>query len=209
MKRARTLRLVTEHPKTKKRLELTIDIAGKKIVKCTGMHNFPDGEVFTSPDARKTEGEVFLDLPVFQGGAVIQGIHLRFEKGRIVHYSAEKGADALTKIIETDDGSHRLGECALGMNAGIKKVLCHPLFVEKTGGTVHLAIGSSYPECYVDDPASEAGRKRSDELAKEGVLNRSAQHVDLVSDFRRGGVGREVWLDETRLRVEDGVWVVP
>jgi hypothetical protein len=43
----------------------------------------------------------------------------------------------------------------------------------------------------------------------DGVLNRSAQHVDIVTDFRGGGAGREVWLDDTRLEVQDGIWVVP
>jgi aminopeptidase len=208
MSASRTLRIVTEHPRNGRRLELVADIGGRRIIPCTGRRNFPDGEVFTSPDARRTEGEIFLDLPVFQGGAVIQGVHLRFEGGVIGEYSAERGGDALAGIIETDAGSHRLGEVALGMNAGIRRVLCHPLFVEKTGGTVHVAIGSSYPECYVDDPASPEGLARTEELVHEGSLNRSAQHVDLVSDFRPGGVGRELWLDDTRLTVRDGIWVV-
>jgi aminopeptidase len=209
MDAAKTVRVVTEHPKTGKTLELTMDIGGRNIVKCTGRRNFPDGEVFTSPDARTPEGEIFVDMPVFQGGSTIQGVYLRFEGGVIREYSAEQGGDALQKIVETDDGSHRLGEVALGMNAGIKKVLRHPLFVEKVGGTLHIAIGGSYPECYVPDPASDDGKAACDELADEGLLNRSAQHVDIVTDFREGGAGREVWLDDTRLVVRDSLWVVP
>jgi aminopeptidase len=203
------LRIVTEHPRSGKQLELSMNIGNRNIVMCTGKRNFPDGEVFTSPDARSVEGEIFVDMPVFQGGSTIRGIYLRFEGGVIQDYSADEGDEALRKIIETDEGSHRLGEVALGMNAGIKTVLRHPLFVEKVGGTLHIAIGESYPECYVDDPASDAGKARSDELAEEGQLNRSAQHVDVVADFRSGGVGREVWLDDTQLAVKDGIWIVP
>ncbi|GAB4108557.1 MAG: aminopeptidase [Acidobacteriota bacterium] len=206
MFRSRLIRVVTEEP-SGRRLELRMDIGGRRIVKCTGHRNVPDGEVFTSPDARTVEGEVFLDLPVYQGGETIQGIYLRFAGGVIREYRAERGHQALAAIIETDAGSRRVGEIALGTNAGMTRVLRHPLFVEKVGGTLHLAVGGSYPECYVEDPASPEGRSESDRLAAEGILNRSAQHVDLVADFRPGGAGREVWLDGTRLSVRDNQWV--
>jgi len=208
MTAAETIRLVTEHPENGKRLELSMTIGGRNVIMCTGIRNFPDGEVFTSPDANTVEGEIFVDMPVFQGGSTIQGIFLRLEKGVITEYSAEKGHEALAKIIETDEGSHRLGEVALGMNSGIKEVLRHPLFVEKVGGTAHIAIGSSYPECYVEDPASDEGRAACDRFHGKGILNRSAQHVDIVTDFRPGGAGCEAWLDDTRLEIRDGIWVV-
>ena len=209
MSASKKVRIVTEHPRTHKTLELTMSIAGRNVIQCTGKRNFPDGEVFTSPDARSVEGEIFVDMPVFYAGTTIQGVHLSFRGGVIKSYSAEKGGGALEKIIETDEGSHRLGEVALGMNAGIEKVLRHPLFVEKVGGTLHIAIGASYPECYVDDPASEEGRTGAERFFEEGSLNRSAQHVDIVTDFRGGGVGRAVYLDDTRLKVENNIWVVP
>jgi aminopeptidase len=209
MRSSSTLRIQTEHPRTGQTLELTMDINGRNIIKCTGKRNFPDGEVFTSPDARSVEGEIFVDMPVFYTGITIRGVHLRFEGGVIREYSAEEGGEALAKIIETDEGSHRLGEAAFGMNRGIRKVLRHPLFVEKVGGTFHIAIGASYPECYVEDPASDRGKARCDELFKEGLLNRSAQHVDIVTDFRQGGAGRAIYLDDTRLALQNDVWVIP
>jgi aminopeptidase len=98
---------------------------------------------------------------------------------------------------------------AFGVNAGITKVLRHPLFVEKVGGTLHIAIGESYPECYVEDPASVEGKAQCESMAKLGILNKSAQHVDIVTDFRDGGVGREVFLDNTKLLIEDNIWSVP
>lgn len=209
MDASRTVRIVTEHPRSGKTLELTMSIGDHKVRKCTGKHNIPDGEVFTSPDARTTEGEVFVDMPVSESGVTVQGIYLRFEAGVIREYSAERGSDALARVVETDAGSHRLGEVAFGMNAGITRALRHPLFAEKVGGTLHIAIGASYPECYVDDPASAEGKARCDELARQGSLNRSAQHVDIVTDFRGTGTGRAVYLDDTRLAVRDGIWVVP
>jgi aminopeptidase len=209
MSRSDTIRIVTEHPQTRKTLQLEMNIGGRNVVKCTGKRNFPDGEVFTSPDARSVEGEIFVDLPVAYSGVTIQGIYLRFEQGKITEYNAQEGATAIAKIIETDEGSHRLGEVALGMNNGITKVLKHPLFVEKLGGTVHIAIGASYPECYVDDPASDEGKQQSDQFFNDGILNRSAQHVDIVTDFRPGGAGRAVYLDNAELTIKNNIWAIP
>lgn len=201
----RTMRLVTRHGG--RELNLTVDIALSRPALSYGLRNFPDGEIYTSPDAGRTEGEIFLDLPVHYGGHDIRGIFLRFVEGRIVEYHAEEGERHLAAIIETDAGSHRLGEVALGMNPGLERALKHPLLVEKVGGTAHIAIGASYEHCYVEDPASEEGRRRLAELEQAGVLNRSAQHVDLVADFRPGGCGRRVVIDDRELTVSDGVWV--
>ena len=114
----------------------------------------------------------------------------------------------MKKIIETDEGSHRLGEVALGMNNGIAEVLKHPLFVEKVGGTLHIAIGASYPNCFVKDYNSDKGKKKCDDLFEKCILNRSAQHVDIVTDFRPGGVGRAVYIGDTKLEIENNIWVV-
>jgi aminopeptidase len=209
MDRSSAIRIQTRHPRDGRALELHMNIAGRRVIKCTGKRNFPDGEVFTSPNADTVEGEIFVDLPVYNSGTTIQGIYLRFEHGVIREYRADEGHDTLVKIIETDEGSHRLGEVALGMNAGITKVLKHPLFVEKVGGTLHIAIGASYPECYVKDESSDEGKAALDQFFREKTLNRSAQHVDIVTDFRAGGAGIGVWLDETKLEVKDGIWVVP
>ena len=209
LQKSKMIRIQTEHPKTNKLLKLEMNIESRNIVKCTGERNFPDGEVFTSPDANSVSGEIFVDLPVFQGGTTIQGIYLRIENGMIREYIAENGYDTLRKIIETDKGSHRLGEVALGMNNGIKKVLKHPLFVEKVGGTLHIAIGASYSECFVDDQNSDEGKQVIEKYIKDGIMNKSAQHVDIVTDFRKGGVGRAVYLDDIKLDLKDNIWIVP
>jgi len=203
-----TIRIVTEHPSDKRELELSLDISHGRAVMSYGLRNFPDGEIFTSPDAGSAQGEIFVDLPVNYGGNDIHGIYLRFEDGLIVEYAAEGGHEHLAAIIETDDGSHRLGEVALGMNPGLDRVLKHPLFVEKVGGTLHIAIGLSYEECYVDDPSSEEGKAEIEALVAAGVVNRSAQHVDIVTDFRPGGCGRSVHVDDVALAPRNGVWEV-
>lgn len=202
------MRIVTEHPQDGRELVLELDISHSRAVMSYGLRNFPDGEIFTSPDASSVRGEIFVDLPVNYGGNDICGISLRFEGGRIVEYSADQGRDHLAAIIETDDGSHRLGEVALGMNPGLDRVLKHPLFVEKVGGTLHIAIGSSYENCYVEDAGSDEGKAEIERLVSAGVLNRSAQHVDIVTDFRDGGAGRSVHVDGVELAPRNGVWEV-
>jgi len=204
----RTMRVVTVHPDDSRELTLVLDLSLSRAALSYGLHNFPDGEVFTSPDARATRGEIFIDLPVTYGGNDIQGIYLRFESGRIAEYNARIGHQHLAAIIETDEGSHRLGEVALGMNPGLDRVLKHPLFVEKVGGTLHIAIGASYNDAFVGDPGSEQGKARLEELVQVGAVNRSAQHVDIVTDFRPGGCGRSVHLDGVPLVVRDGLWTV-
>ena len=203
MDTAKQVRIVTEHPEGR-RLELTMDIGKSHVVVCDGRRNFPDGEVFTSPDANTVSGEIFVDLPVVNSGKRIQGIYLKIEDGKIVDHSAAEGDEQLRTIVETDDGSHRLGEVAFGMNTGLDRVLTHPLYVEKVAGTLHIAIGSSYKECY-----GEAGSESLNDAELAGACNASAVHVDIVSDARPGGCVREVWLDDTRLVVgEDLLWKV-
>lgn len=203
-----TMRIATEHPHTGRELVLELDISHGRGVMSYGLRNFPDGEVFTSPNANSADGEIFIDLPVNYGGNDIQGIYLRFEGGRIVEYAADEGQEHLSAIIETDDGSHRLGEVALGMNPGLDRVLKHPLFVEKVGGTLHIAIGASYENCYLEEPNTDAGKAEIERLVQEGVVNRSAQHVDIVADFREGGVGRSVHVDGVEIAPRNGVWEV-
>ena len=125
-----------------------------------------------------------------------------------MEYRAREGQEHLAAIVETDDGSRRLGEVALGMNPGLDRVLKHPLFVEKVGGTLHIAIGASYDDCFAEDPSSAAGAERIAALEAAGTLNRSAQHVDIVADFRPGGCGRTVTIDGREVVPRDGSWQV-
>jgi aminopeptidase len=209
MEKSNMVRIITKKPDTKKNYELNLDISNRNAVKCTGTRNFPDGEVFTSPNADKVNGEIFVDLPVYYNGTSIQGIYLKIEKGIIVDYSANEGFDTLKNIIETDKGSHRLGEVALGMNSGITKALKHPLFVEKVGGTLHIAIGASYDEPYSRETNSKEGKDVIEKCVLDGVLNRSAQHVDIVTDFRGEGAGKSVYFDDIKLEIRDNIWVIP
>ena len=76
--------------------------------------NMPTEEVFTAPDARRTEGTVRSTRPLAtSGGIIVEGLELRFEGGRVVEAKAEKGEDVIHSQLDSDDGARRLGEVAL------------------------------------------------------------------------------------------------
>ena len=125
--------------------DLTLGVAGRKFIPCDGEHNMPDGEFFTGPIEDSVEGEVSFHLPAVIGGREVAGVRLRFEAGKVVDATAERGEEYLIKLLDTDDGARRLGELGIGTNYGIDRGTRDVLLDEKIGGTVHLAVGASYP----------------------------------------------------------------
>lgn len=147
--------------------DIRLGIAGREFVASSGRHNMPDGEFFTGPVEDSVEGEVSFHLPASYGGREVSGVRMRFEGGRVVDATAERGEAFLLEMLDTDEGARRLGELGIGTNYGIDEGTGEILLDEKIGGTVHMALGSSYPET--------------------GGLNESAIHWDMVCDLRRGG----------------------
>jgi aminopeptidase len=147
--------------------DIRLGIAGRKFIPCDGRHNMPDGEFFTGPVEDSVEGEVSFHLPATIGGREVAGVRLRFEAGRVVDASAERGEEFLVELLDTDEGARRLGELGIGTNYAIDRGTREVLLDEKLGGTVHMAVGRSYPE--------------------SGGVNESAVHTDLVCDLRLGG----------------------
>ena len=148
--------------------DLTMAIRGRNAVISDGTHNLPGGEVFTAPLEDSVNGEVFFDLPAIRYGKEVTGIRLKFEKGEIVDYSATKNEDLLRAMINTDEGSRRLGELGIGTNRGINRFTKNILFDEKMAGTIHLAIGNAYKEC--------------------GGTNQSAIHWDMIKTMKPGKI---------------------
>ena len=147
--------------------DIKVNISGRKWINCDGKENFPDGEIFTSPVEDGIDGVITFSFPGIYMGKEIQGIVLEVEKGKVVKATAQKGEDLLKALLETDEGSCRFGEVAIGTNYGIKDFTRNMLFDEKIGGTVHMAIGDSMPEA--------------------GGLNKSTIHWDMLCDMRNGG----------------------
>jgi aminopeptidase len=164
--------------------DIRLGIAGRRFIPCDGEHNMPDGEFFTGPVEDSVEGEVTFHLPAVIGGREVSGVRLRFEAGRVVDAGAERGEEFLIQLLDTDDGARRLGELGIGTNYAIDRGTREVLLDEKIGGTVHMAVGASYPE--------------------SGGTNESAVHTDLVCDLRLGG-RLEV---DGEVMQEDGKFVV-
>lgn len=136
--------------------------------------NIPTEEVFTAPHKDMVDGTVCSSKPLSYQGSLIDGIRVRFERGRIVEMTAEKGQQAFRDLIDTDEGAARLGEVALVPHSSpISKsgiIFNNTLFDENAAS--HIAVGQSYTENI------RGGSKRSkEELAALGA-NTSLVHVD-------------------------------
>jgi aminopeptidase len=152
--------------------DLSLSVAGRTWIPCDGKENFPDGEVFTGPVESSLEGRVCFSYPATFSGRMVKDVELVFREGEVVEATASEGEEFLHEMLEMDDGARRAGEFAFGMNDAVQEFTGHTLFDEKIGGTMHLALGKSYPE--------------------SGGVNRSALHWDLVCDLRAGS---EVYAD--------------
>jgi aminopeptidase len=140
--------------------------------------------VLHGPIEDSATGEVAFSFPAVYGGREVSGVRLRFDEGRVVDASADRGEDFLLETLDTDPGARRLGELGIGTNYGIATATKEVLLDEKIGGTVHMAIGMSYPET--------------------GGQNDSAVHWDMVCDLRQGGA---ITVDGVELQ-RDGRFVV-
>ena len=136
--------------------------------------NLPTEEVFSMPHKDRAEGTVTATKPLSHQGTMIEGIQVRFERGRIVDARATRGQEVLQKLIETDEGARHLGEVALVPHSspiarsGI--VFSNTLFDENAAS--HIALGQAYASCL------RGGEKLTpDELAAKGA-NQSLIHVD-------------------------------
>jgi aminopeptidase len=166
LNKTREIRIRTENT------DLTVGVKGRTWINCDGKLNFPDGEVFTGPVEHSVNGHVRFSFPAVHLGREVSGIRLTFEQGKVVKAEAEKGEDFLQTILKTDSGASYLGEFAIATNYAIQTYSRNTLFDEKIGGTIHMALGKSYPE--------------------SGGKNTSGVHWDIVCDLRRGG---EIWAD--------------
>jgi aminopeptidase len=127
-------------------VDLRLSIAGRTFVTADGKYNFPDGEIFTGPVEDSANGWIRFRYPAIYGGQEVTDIELWFENGKVVKEKASKGQDLLTSLLNTDAGARYLGEWGIGANYGIRRFTKNMLFDEKIGGTIHLAVGASYPE---------------------------------------------------------------
>ncbi|MGM7636772.1 aminopeptidase [Bacillus sp. Hm123] len=140
------------------------------------MANMPTEEVFTVPHKTGVNGHVASTKPLSYGGNIIDEFTVTFENGRITEVTAKEGEEVLKKLVETDEGSHYLGEIALvPHHSPISEsniLFYNTLFDENASN--HLAIGSAYAFCI------EGGKTMSQEELEKNGLNTSITHVDFM-----------------------------
>lgn len=147
--------------------DITFNVEGRKWISCSGLNNYPDGEVFTSPVEYGINGEIYFDFPQNYRGNSAHDVHLWIENGKVVKAEASSGQEFLEAMLNMDDGSRGIGEIAFGTNNEIQDVTGNILFDEKIGGAIHMAVGASYPET--------------------GGKNVSGLHWDMIKNMKNGG----------------------
>ena len=164
---------------------LRLSLAGRSGAMDAGHVNVPGGEVFFCPVEDSAEGTIaFTEFPAVYVGREMNGIRLRFERGRIVDASADTNEAYLLETLDSDEGARRLGELGIGCNPGITRYMRNTLFDEKIDGTVHLALGNGIPEV--------------------GGVNESRIHWDIVKDLRMPGTRIEL---DGEVVQQDGGWL--
>jgi aminopeptidase len=163
--------------------DLTFSVKGRKWINCSGKENMPDGEVFTSPIEDSANGAVRFTLPGIFSEREVEDIKLTFRDGKVAEASAAKGNEFLQRTLQIE-GADRIGEAAIGTNYGITRFTKNMLFDEKIGGTIHIALGTSFPE--------------------SGGLNESAIHWDILKDMKKDG---EIYADG-KLFYKNGKFVI-
>jgi aminopeptidase len=147
--------------------DLRLRVDGRRWINSDGRRNMPSGEVFTGPLENSANGTIRFTVPSSPRGVEVADVRLTFADGRVTAASAQRGDDYLQAALRTDAGARFLGEFGIGTNVGIDRPTGAILLDEKMAGTVHLALGRSYPET--------------------GGRNSSALHWDLICDLRAGG----------------------
>ena len=168
--------------------DLTFSIKGIPVIKCDGLRNIPDGEVYTAPVRESVNGTLTYNTPSLHEGVVYNNISLTFEKGQIVKATCEGNNEKINKVFDTDPGARYVGEFALGVNPFIMKPMKDTLFDEKIAGSIHFTPGQCYDEAFNG--------------------NQSNIHWDLVLIQRKDYGGGELWFDDKLVR-KDGVFTDP
>lgn len=138
--------------------------------------NIPSEEIFTTPKRGEAEGIVYSSRPLCYRGEIIDEFFIEFKEGRAVNCGAKQGEKTLKALIDMDEGSHYLGECALVpfdspiRNSGL--LFYNTLFDENAA--CHLALGEGFSNCIKD-----YDKYTLEECRKMGV-NESMVHEDFM-----------------------------
>ena len=182
VRRLNDLQITKMHYTNSLGTDLVIGLSPDALWQCAGYEgediivNMPTYEVFTSPDYRLTEGIVYASKPLMYGGALVDKFWVKFKDGKVIDYDAEVGKEILKGIIESDEYSCFLGECALvDKNTAIAQTnFVYGETCLDENASCHIAFGDAFPECLkgAEDESIDERRERG--------LNHSDNHVDFM-----------------------------
>jgi len=138
--------------------------------------NMPTEEVYTLPDRQRADGTVAATFPLSYGGNLIEDFSVTFENGRIVRVNAKKNEALLQKLVDTDEGSTRLGEIALVPASSPIATRGHLFYntLYDENASCHIAIGRAYRSTLT------GGEELTDEEFISAGGNLSINHVDFM-----------------------------
>lgn len=166
------------------RTELSFSVKNRTWINSDGHYNMPSGEVFSGPVEDSVSGQIYFSYPTVYEGSDVSGVELTVENGVVQSWKADVGQAVLDRVFAIE-GARVFGEVAIGTNYAITTPTKNILFDEKIGGSVHMAIGASYPET--------------------GGTNESAVHWDMIKDMRQGGK----IIADGRCIYENGLFLIP
>ena len=179
----KTDRVKIETPTT----NLSFSIKGLPAIKCSGQCNIPDGEIYTAPVKDSINGTIVFNVPAINNGVEFNDIRLTFENGKIIDFDCNN-PERFREILDTDEGSRYMGEFAFGLNPYCKESVKDILFDEKMSSSIHMAVGSSYDDCFNG--------------------NKSAIHLDLIQSHLPKLGGGKIYFDD-KLIYQDGKFLLP
>lgn len=166
--------------------DLTFSIKDIPAIKCDGLRNIPDGEVYTAPVKDSMNGTISYNTFSEEQGFTFENIKFEVKNGKIVKATAND-TDRINSLLDTDEGARYFGEFAIGVNPFVLTPMKDTLFDEKICGSFHLTPGKCYEDAYNG--------------------NHSAVHWDLVMIQRPEYGGGEIYFDDVLIR-KDGLFVI-
>ncbi len=167
--------------------------------------NLPTEEVFTIAHRDRVDGTVRASKPLSYGSTLIEGFTMTFERGRVVNMDADRNADTLERLLDTDEGARHLGEVALvPHNSPISQsglLFYNTLFDENAAS--HVALGNAYKFTL------KGGNEMSDEEFERAGGNRSAVHVDFMIGSGELDVDGVLRSGVTEPLMRNGEWAHP
>lgn len=160
--------------------DLYISLGEKRLWQGGRGANIPSFEIFTSPDWRGVEGKIYFNFPLYRYGNIIKDIYLEFKEGKVIKAKALKNEKLLQEMLKQKNAD-KIGEFSLTDKrfSKISKFMANTLYDENFGGDYgnsHLAIGSSYHDCYNGD-----SKKLTDKDWERLGFNDSVEHCDIIN----------------------------